>query len=85
MRIVQALHWLKPKPDNRDEYQRIQRQMKALLYDSKKGAVLRKDLQQGLPTLPVWMQDFLHDLLPTKRISSSKSPGHNIRRKVSAK
>jgi hypothetical protein len=73
MRIVQALHWLKPKLDTPDEYQRIQRRMKALLSDSKKGAALRKDLKQGLSTLPVWMQDFLRDLLPTKRISSSKS------------
>ncbi len=84
MRIVQALHWLKPKLDTPDEYQRIQRQMKALLSDSKKGAALRKDLKQGLPTLPVWMQDFLRHLLPTKRTSSSKSAGRNSHRKVSA-
>jgi hypothetical protein len=75
MRIVQALHWLKPKLDNPDEYQRIKRRMEALLSDPKQGAALRKDLKQGLPTLPVWMQDFLRDLLSSKRISAPKSAG----------
>jgi hypothetical protein len=84
MRIVQALHWLKPKPDNGDEYQRLQRRIKALLSDSKQGAALRKDLKQGLPALPVWMQDFLRDLLPTKRTSSPKSAGRNRRREAPA-
>jgi hypothetical protein len=42
---------------------------------------LRKDLKQGLPALPVWMQDFLRDLLPIKRSSSSKSTIRNPTRK----
>jgi len=58
--------------------------MRALLSDSKQGAALRKDLKQGLPALPVWMQDFLHDLLPTERTSSSKSTGRDSRRKAPA-
>jgi len=74
MRIVQALHWLKLKLDNPDEYQRIKRRMEVLLSDSKQGTALRKDLKQGLPTLPVWMRDFLGDLLPIKR-SFPKSTG----------
>jgi hypothetical protein len=72
MRIVQALHWLKPKLANREEYQRIQRRMKDLL-SGKNGAALRKDLNRGLATLPVWMQDFLRELL--SNIPSSKSAG----------
>jgi hypothetical protein len=82
MRIVQALHWLKPKLGIPDEHQRIQRRMKAILSDPKKGAALRRDLKQGLSTLPVWMQNFLHELLLTK--ASSKSVSQNGRRKVSA-
>ena len=81
MRIIQALHWLKPKLDNPDESQRIRRRIEALLSDSKQGAALRKDLKQGLPALPVWMQDFLRDLLPIKRSSSSKSTIRNPARK----
>jgi len=77
MRIVQALHWLKPKLDNPEESERIRRRIEALLSDSKQGTALRKDLKQGLPALPVWMQDFLRDLLPIKRSSSSESIGRN--------
>jgi hypothetical protein len=87
MRIVQALRWLKPKLDNPDDSQRIRRHIAALLMDSKKGAALRKDLKKGLSALPIWMQDFLHDLLPIKRSSASKSTARKLassRRKAPA-
>jgi hypothetical protein len=67
MRIVQALHWLKPKLDDPDDNQRIRRRIQALLSDSKQGAVLRKDLGKGLSSLPSWMQSFLRDLVSLKR------------------
>jgi len=73
MRVVQALRWLKPKLDNPHDSQRIRRRIATLLLDSKKGAALRKDLKKGLPALPIWMQNFLHDLLPIKRTTMSKS------------
>jgi hypothetical protein len=73
MRIVQALHWLKPKLDNPEESQRIRRKIEALLSAPQKGAELRKDLQTGLQTLPDWMQDFLRDMLSNKRFTSPKS------------
>ena len=78
MRIVQALHWLKPKLDNPDDNQRIRRRIKALLSDSKQGPTLRKDLKEGLSALPTWMQDFLRDLLPTRSSSSSKFLDGNL-------
>jgi hypothetical protein len=78
MRIVQALHWLKPKLDNPDDNQRIRRQIEALLSDSKQGPTLRKDLKKGLSALPTWMQDFLRDLLPTGTSSSFKSVAGNL-------
>jgi hypothetical protein len=71
MRIVQALHWLKPKLRNSDDGQRIQQRLQALLLDPKQGVTLREDLKKGLPMLPIWMQDFLRDLL-FKRSSTSK-------------
>jgi hypothetical protein len=74
MRIVQALHWLKPKLDDPEESQRIRRRIEALLSDLRQGAPLRKDLKEGLTALPSWMQDFLRDL-PPKTHSVSKSAG----------
>jgi len=76
MRIVQALHWLKPKLGNSEESQRIRRRIEALLV-SKQGAALRKDLKQGMQALPLWMQDLLRDLIESKHSSSSEPLGRN--------
>jgi len=63
MRVVQALHWLREalaKPDDRD---RITARLLAILSDPVHGPGLRADLEDGLPTLPAWMQTSLRDLL----------------------
>ena len=65
MRIVQALHWLKSKLDDPKEKQIIRGRIHRLLSDPKRGPALRKDLNEGLATLPAWMQDFVRDLLAT--------------------
>ncbi len=72
MRIVQALHWLKPKLESTEERQRIKRRITALLSDPKTGPALRKDLSAGLSALPAWMQDFLCDLSVLSRTSIDK-------------
>ena len=77
MRIVQALHWLKPKLNTPDDNQRIRQRIKALLSDSKQGATLRKDLEEGFSALPTWMQDFLRDLLPSVNPPSTKPVDKN--------
>lgn len=85
MRIVQALHWLKPKLRNPDDAQRIRQRIGSLLSNSKQGPALRKDLAKGLASLPAWMQHFLRDLLEADLASSSGSPARerrNERRKV---
>lgn len=74
MRIVQALHWLKPKLRNPEEAHRIRMRLASLLSDSKHGSALRKDLAGGLSSLPAWMQNFLRDLIEVNRAASSKSP-----------
>jgi hypothetical protein len=67
MRVVQALHWLKPKLTNPDDSRRIRRRLQALLEDPKRGIALHKDLVEGLSSLPAWMQDYLRDLISIKR------------------
>lgn len=61
MRVVQALHWLRDSlPQNRDA---VAARLLRLLQASDLDGKMRADLQQGLYTLPAWMQDFLRDLL----------------------
>ena len=48
MRIVQALHWLKPKLDNPDDNQRIRRRIGALLSDFETRRHVAQRLEEGL-------------------------------------
>jgi hypothetical protein len=63
MRIVQALHWLKDTVDQRDEKEKLVRQLKAIIYAQEGSKAIRDDLQDGLSTLPTWMQELLGTLL----------------------
>jgi hypothetical protein len=83
MRVVQALHWLKPKLTNPDDRRRIRRRIQSLLGDPKQGIVLYKDLVDGFSSLPAWMQDFLRDLIPIKR-SAAAAKVASKRRNASA-
>jgi hypothetical protein len=75
MRIVQALHWLKPKISAPEDRQRIRQRIASMLSDHKRGAALRKDLKNGLASLRSWMQDFLRDMVSGDRAPSAKSSG----------
>ena len=61
MRVVQALHWLRDTMEQGDENKQ-KRRLQALL-QGPKGDALRRDLADGLPTLPSWMQNLLRPLL----------------------
>jgi hypothetical protein len=61
MRIVQALHWLKDMlPTDRG---RIMNRLRVLLDDPDHGSAIREDLREGMPTLPIWMQGVVRELL----------------------
>lgn len=60
MRLVQALHWLRDVND--DEYD-LFRKVRSILDDKQHGLLIRADLEEGLTTLPFWMQDLLKPLL----------------------
>jgi hypothetical protein len=77
MRIVQALHWLKPKLDDPDDKRRIQRRIASLFDDPAQGSALRRDIEAGFATLPLWMQSFLRGLAPMQG-----SPARLAKRKV---
>jgi len=66
MRIVQALYWLKDALKNHDsliDQKVIEAKIARLLYDPKQGAVIQEDLQQGLHTVPAWMQAWIRNLI----------------------
>ena len=63
MRIVQALHWLRDTMGQVDEDQVLIRRLTAILNDPTNGKRLRDDLEDGLTTLPSWMQSLLRPIL----------------------
>lgn len=63
MRVVQALHWLRDTMADVDEDRKLRRKLGHLLWSESGADRLRADLNDGMSTLPVWMQDYLKPLL----------------------
>lgn len=63
MRVVQALYWLQDMLAQDSERERIQVVLRRLFADPKHGKAIRDDLRAGLSALPIWMQEFLRDLI----------------------
>ncbi len=63
MRVVQALHWMQDMLVNDDERARVSAALHRLFADPSHGQAIRDDLRSGLPALPIWMQEFLREIL----------------------
>ncbi len=63
MRVVQALYWLQDALGDADESERIAAHLRRILADPEHGQAIRDDLRTGLLALPIWMQEFLRDLV----------------------
>ncbi|MCT7378127.1 DUF6088 family protein [Chelativorans salis] len=63
MRVVQALHWMQDMLTQDSEHERVQAALRRLFADPKHGKAIRDDLRTGLSALPIWMQEFLRDLI----------------------
>ncbi|RWB69725.1 DUF6088 family protein [Mesorhizobium sp.] len=63
MRVVQALHWMQDMLTQESERDRVQAVLRRLFADPKHGRAIRDDLRAGLSALPIWMQEFLRDLI----------------------
>lgn len=63
MRVVQALHWMQDMLTQDDERDRVRDALRRLFADPKHGMAIRDDLRAGLSALPIWMQEFLRDLI----------------------
>jgi hypothetical protein len=79
MRVVQALYWLRDllDSDNGDILQRL----RAILTDPRHGESIRDDLRRGLPTLPIWMQSIVRQLLETQPRSAASARTTQRRRR----
>ncbi|MCE2493023.1 MAG: hypothetical protein J4F40_10515 [Alphaproteobacteria bacterium] len=65
MRVVQALHWMQDMLSQESERLRIREMLRRLFTDPRHGQTIRDDLRSGFSALPIWMQEFLRDLLVT--------------------
>jgi hypothetical protein len=72
VRIVQALYWLHNTLES--DRARIIAQLRRILQDPAHGDAMRADLQQGLPTLPIWMQSVVRALLETNQSTPRRRP-----------
>lgn len=63
MRIVQALHWLRDTMGQVDDDMVLERRLSKLLQNPEQGERLRRDLADGLLSLPEWMQSMLRPML----------------------
>ena len=63
MRIVQALHWLRDTMGQVDDDALLNRRLHTILHDPNDGRILRKDLSEGMLTLPTWMQNMLRPMV----------------------
>jgi hypothetical protein len=63
MRVIQALHWMRDLLPRDGEPERVRRKLRKLLEDPVSGPPLKADLDDGLTTVPAWMQVFLRPLL----------------------
>jgi hypothetical protein len=67
MRVVQALHWMKDVLNDPDERARVAGLLRRLFSDPVHGSAIRDDLREGISALPIWMQEFLRDLINRTR------------------
>ena len=63
MRVVQALHWMQDMLTQDSERQRVLGVLGRVLADPLHGPAIRNDLRTGFSALPIWMQEFVRELL----------------------
>lgn len=84
MRVVQALYWLQDLITSGNEADSTAR-LQNLLGDPARGQPARDDLREGLPTLPIWMQSYLREVLQDADPSPELPLGRAMRHTVSSK
>jgi hypothetical protein len=63
MQIVQALYWMQDILRDANERLRAMEILRKVLDDPIGGSAIRDDLQRGFSALPIWMQQFVAELI----------------------
>ena len=63
MRIVQALYWMQDLLSRPEEREKVAQQLQKVLADQTSGKAIREDLQNGSSDLPIWMQEFVGEVM----------------------
>ena len=77
MRIVQALYWLQDTLSDPGERARVIDHLRRIFDDPDRGGAMREDLRAGMSALPIWMQEFVRDLLASAPASRPGAPNAN--------
>ena len=67
MRVIQALYWLQDMLANATERRRVIEHLRKILADPTHGLPIRNDLGTGMSALPIWMQDFVREVIGDRR------------------
>jgi hypothetical protein len=73
MRIVQALYWLQDVLGEPEERLSTAARLRRILNDPKHGATIREDLVEGFSSLPIWMQEFLREMITLAKVDVPNS------------
>jgi hypothetical protein len=82
MRVVQALHWLRDALTDQNDRRRIVRRLHQILANKNQGPAIVADLTDGLPTLPIWMQDVVRELLVGHAADDRHDDDHDAPRRT---
>jgi hypothetical protein len=63
MRIIQALYWMQDLLSRPEEREKVAQQLQKVLADQTSGKAIREDLQNGSSALPIWMQEFVGEVM----------------------
>jgi hypothetical protein len=63
MRIIQALYWMQDLLSRPEEREKVAQQLQKVLADQTSGKSIREDLQNGSSALPIWMQEFVGEVM----------------------
>lgn len=85
MRVVQALHWLRETLNDPNDRRRILRRLNHILADKDQGPAIVADLTDGLPTLPIWMQDIVRELVTEHAVDDQHDDDHETPRRTRRK